>query len=273
MKQLIFILFTFICFELNAQDVSITCWYQKVDTNYCPTCPDEKSYEVFTGIKVEFPDSTYRIYAPYKVYDEDTLIVIQDVYNTQIQIGENRTIYANKFEVAEAISDCLADTSGSGGTSVVVSFTADVLTVNINGVIDTANMCDPYTFFESDTGAYYRGRITKDEWYITSASHLEGYGIGTYKQVGENYGWEIFTTDSIYYGFGGLVARSRNTTRVGFDAAHLARCRVRPPAVDMQYYENDDAAISAGLINEDSYLLPINNLMGKPKDFIQRITP
>ena len=273
MKKVLFILSVFFCVELSAQDVSITCWFEKIDTNYCSICPDLKSYEVFTGIKVEFPDSIYRIYAPYKVYDEDTFYVIQDVYNTQIYIGENRVTYANKFEIAEAISDCLSDTSGAGATSVVASFTADILTINVNGVIDTANMCDPYTYFESDTGAYYRGRITKDEWYISSASHLEGIGAGIYKQVRENYGWEIFTTDSIYYGFNGLVARSRNTTRVGFDAAHLARCRVRPPAVDLQYYENDDAAIAAGLSIEDSYLLPTANFRGLPKDFIQRITP
>lgn len=132
--------------------------------------------------------------------------------------------------------------------------------------------CDAILYYDSDTAAYYQGRINKDEYYLTSDSHMEGLGKGIYKQVPENYGWELFTTDSISYGFNSLIVKSKNTTRVGFDAAFLGPCRLEPPAVDLQYYESDLAAKTAGLSVGKSYLLNISNLYGLPKDWIKKIT-
>lgn len=137
----------------------------------------------------------------------------------------------------------------------------------------TCPCCTDILYFDSDTAAYYQGRINKDEYYLTSAGHLEGLGKGIYKQVPENYGWEFWTVDSIQYGFGGLIVKAKNNiTRVGFDAAFLGSCRVEPPAVDLQYYASNEEAIIAGLSIGDSYLLSVNNLRGLPKGFIQKIT-
>lgn len=132
--------------------------------------------------------------------------------------------------------------------------------------------CTNILYFDSDTAAYYQGRINKDEYYLTSASHLEGLGKGIYKQVPENYGWELWTIDSLSYGFGGLIVKSKNTTRVGFDASFLSSCRVEAPAVTLHYYDSNESAISAGLSIGDSYLLSQDNLRGLPKNFIQKIT-
>jgi hypothetical protein len=132
--------------------------------------------------------------------------------------------------------------------------------------------CTDILYFDSDTAAYYQGRINKDEYYLTSASHLEGLGKGIYKQVPENYGWELWTTDSLSYGFGGLIVKSKNTTRVGFDATFLSPCRVQAPAVDLHYFDSNESAILGGLSVGDSYLLSQDNLRGLPKGFIQKIT-
>jgi len=131
--------------------------------------------------------------------------------------------------------------------------------------------CDEIFYYDSDTAAYYQGRINKDEYYLSSEGHMEGIGKGIYKQVPENYGYEFFTTDSILLGFGGLIVRSKNTTRVGFDAAFLGPCRVEPPAVDLQYYDSDALAIVGGLSAGETYLLTETNYYGLPKNFLKKI--
>lgn len=132
--------------------------------------------------------------------------------------------------------------------------------------------CTDILYFDSDTAAYYQGRINKDEFYLTGADHMEGLGKGIYKQVPENYGWEFWTVDSISYGFSGLIVKTKGTGRVGFDAAFLGSCRVEPPAVDLQFYESDGEAKLAGLAVGESYLLTVDNLYGLPKDWIKKIT-
>lgn len=268
---------------LHSQDtVIINCLHEEVLTFWCPTCSDAIGYEIFTGITLELPDTTYRLYKPYRIWDEDTLTVLADINNTQVSFSLTHSIYADKNDLANSIADCLADTSGSSGTTVVTSFSDNILTITVNGVTDTAYInasgggscpcCTDINFFDSDTAAYYQGRINKDEYYLTSASHLEGLGKGIYKQVPENYGWELWTTDSLSYGFGGLIVKSKNTTRVGFDAAFLSPCRVEAPAVDLHYFDSNESAILGGLSVGDSYLLSQDNLRGLPKGFIQKIT-
>jgi len=129
--------------------------------------------------------------------------------------------------------------------------------------------CDSLLYYANDTTAYYTGRINKDEFYLTSNDNTYGLAWGIYRQVPENYGYEMF--DTIQYGFQGLMVISKNTTRVGFDAAFLAPCRIDPPAVDLPYYESDAAAITAGLNLYDDYQLSISNVYGLPKNFIKKI--
>jgi hypothetical protein len=131
--------------------------------------------------------------------------------------------------------------------------------------------CCALESFDSDTAAYYQGRVKKDEYYLTSAGHMEGLGYGIYKQVPENYGWKLWTVDSISYGFGGLIVMSKNTTRVGFSATFLPPCRLEAPDVDLLYFESDEAAITGGLSVGNSYLLTQNNLYGLPKNWIKKI--
>ena len=131
--------------------------------------------------------------------------------------------------------------------------------------------CTEILYFDSDTAAYYQGRVNKDEYYLTAASHLEGFGKGFYKQVPENYGWELHVMDSVFYGFNSLVVKSKNTVRVGFDAAFLSSCRVEPPAVDLNYYASDSLAIAAGYVLTESYQLSMGNLYGFPKNFLKKI--
>jgi len=178
------------------------------------------------------------------------------------------------------ISEIRAMFDSSINVTHVISYSNGILTSTINNVTDTALIesssavcpcCTDILYFDSDTAAYYQGRVNKDEYYLSSESHMEGIGKGIYKQVPENYGWELFTTDSIYSGFGGLIVRAKNTTRVGFDAAFLGSCRVEPPAVDLQYFDSDALAIVGGLAAGETYLLTETNYYGLPKNFLKKI--
>jgi hypothetical protein len=119
MKYIQIILFSLTLFfaKANEDTIKINCYHEEVFENFCPTCVDTISYEVFTGITVERYDSTFRIYMPYKIYDEDTLTVIQDVYNNTVYVDLDSTAYSDKEDLANAIALCLGDTAVSTGTS------------------------------------------------------------------------------------------------------------------------------------------------------------
>lgn len=265
---------------LAAQDTTIIhCYHEEVFENFCPTCVDQISYEIFTGITVEQPDTTYRIYAPYRVFDEDDYTVIMDRNSDLVYIDLDHTIYSDKENLADAIAACLADTSGASGTTVVVSFAGDIITVTVNGVTDTATIsgtggecpCCEILYNDSDTAAYYQNRIGKDEYYLSGSDHLEGIPKGIYRIVPENYGWKIFTADSINYGFNGLAVQSKETTRVGFDAAFLPACRLEAPDTDVPYYESETAAIAGGMSATQTFQHTMNNLYGMPKSMLNKI--
>lgn len=258
--------------SLQAQTTQITCWYQKIDTNYCPTCPDAKSYEVFTGIKIEFADTTYRIYPPYKVYDEDTFYVIQDVYNTQIYFGENTVTYANKFEIAEAISACMADTSGASGTNVLASFSDNILTISVNGVIDTAYIesgsgadcntcCDSLFYFRNDSIAHAEEGFNKFDYYTTALINDYGWSWGFLRQIITDVGFEIIS---------GMVVAIESV--VGFTGRD-PRCKFNAPPNTLSEYRNDSTALANGLIRYVSwYKLSEANDYGAPKWTIKRVS-
>lgn len=179
------------------------------------------------------------------------------------------------------ITEIRAMLDSSINVTHIISYSNGILTSTINNVTDTALIesssavcpcCTDILYFDSDTAAYYQGRVNKDEYYLTGADHMEGIGKGIYKQVPENYGWEFWTVDSIAYGFSGLIVKTKGTGRVGFDAAFLGSCRVEPPSVDLQFYESDDEAKLAGLAVGESYILTIDNLYGLPKDWLKKIT-
>lgn len=178
------------------------------------------------------------------------------------------------------ISEIRAMLDTSINVTHIISYSNGILTSTINNVTDTALIesssavcpcCTDILYFDSDTAAYYQGRVNKDEYYLSDAGHMEGIGKGIYKQVPENYGWELFTIDSINLGFGGLIVRAKNTTRVGFDAAFLGSCRVEPPAVDLQYYDSDALALAGGLLTGETYLLTETNYYGLPKNVLKKI--
>lgn len=243
MKNIIYILIFLFSFKANSQTTSITCWHQKIDTVYCPTCVDQVYYELFTGIKVETIDSVYTIYMPYKVYDEDTFYVIQDVYNTNIFIGQNTVSYSSKFEIAERIKYCLGDSSVVVGSS--------------------CSCCDSLLYFKNDSLAHVQGSFNKNDYYLFKIDNDYGWKWGTLKKILEDVGFFVDL-------FSGIVTAL--DANVGFNGRD-PRCKFNPPSYTLPIYKNDSLAKVAGLTRfVDYYRASNNNSYGMPYFSIVQVT-
>lgn len=255
----------------------INCYYNQVFQNFCATCVDQISFEVFTGIEVEKTDSTYRIYPPYKIFDEDTFTVIQDVYNNLVYIDLDSTIFADKEEVADYIAGCVGDSSvidvsskqdkiqwksnytdkGSngeikkvniiGGSNVNVTDSLDWLNITIDSTTAGSGGCcgcDSILYFKNDSIASLNG-INRYSHYLTAANNSYGMALGMVK------------IESEYYATSGVLAAS---------------CITNYPDL-MNYYKSDSEAKTAGGLSVGKYyLLDSDNLYAMALGTIKRIT-
>lgn len=271
----------------------INCYYNQVFENFCATCIDQISYEVFTGIEVEKYDSTYRIYPPYKIFDEDTFTVIQDVYNNLVYIDLDTTIFANKEDVAEYIASCVGDTSildvtskqdkiqwknnytdkgslGSikkvniVGTGVTVEDSTDWLNITIDSSIvsgSDCNCCDSLYYYRNDSIAHASGGFNKFDYYTTANINDYGWSWGFLRQIITDVGYEIIN---------GMVVAIESV--IGFTGSD-PECKFNAPASTLNEYRNDSTALANGLTKYVSwYKLSEANDYGAPKWTIKRVS-
>lgn len=282
-------------FAYSVDDTTkINCYYNQVFENFCATCVDQISYEVFTGIEIEKYDSTYRIYPPYKIFDEDTFTVIQDVYNNLVYIDLDTTIFLNKEDIAQYIAGCLGDTSvldvnskqdkiqwkkdyvdkGSNGEIIKVNLIGTGVTVTdsldwLNILIDSSttgggsncNCCDSLYYYRNDSIAHASGGFNKFDYYTTSNINDYGWSWGFLRQIISDVGYEIIS---------GMVVAIESV--IGFTGSD-PKCKFNPPNSTLNEYRNDSIALANGLTRYVSwYKLSEANDYGAPKWTIKRVS-